>query len=66
MKLNRTTRAASWPEPLVFTDVAYRDILMQLKEPETRDGINFIINKDDMKNIKSHFSARKLQHTARQ
>lgn len=64
MKINRRSRAASWPDPLVFTDVAYRDVLMKLKDLETNDGMAYIIDKEDMSGMRTRYNQYKVKLTS--
>lgn len=66
LKINRRSRVASWPDPLIFTDVAYRDVLMKLKDPETNDGKVYLLDKEDMPNMKARYNLRKAKLTSQQ
>ncbi len=56
IKVNRKTREAVWPKELEFIEVAYREVLMEFKEPETEDGEKYKFDKVDVINCRQRYN----------
>lgn len=63
LKLNRRTGAVSWPDPYVFIDVAYREILTKVDDPEETDEDNGAVSKVTLSAARKAHSAYKQAKT---
>lgn len=57
-QINRRTGICSWPDPLVFLNIPFRDILLKLRDPEVVDGA-YGVGKEQLKQIREAFKIYK-------